>query len=81
MTESYRYEADTQIARLLHYKGDSDDVVGGLNLRMYFPKELDALLKYNGMTIRRKFGNWDRGPFGPDSRHQICFCTAARRRD
>ena len=46
-----------------------------LNLRMYFPQELDALLKYNGMKIDEKFGNWDRGVFGPDSRHQLYFCT------
>ncbi len=75
VTQSYRYEADTQIARMVHYREDSDEVVGGLNLRMYFPQELDALLKYNGMKVREKFGNWDRDSFGPDSRHQLCFCT------
>ena len=75
VTQSYRYEADTQIARMVHYREDSDEVFGGLNLRMYFPKELDALLKYNGIRIMEKFGTWDRDPFGPDSRHQLCFCT------
>ena len=75
VTQSYRYEADTQIARLVHYRGDSDEVVGGLNLRMYFPQELNALLKYNGIRIKEKFGSWDRDVFGPDSRHQLCFCT------
>ena len=75
VTQSYRYEADTQIARMVHYREDSDEVVGGLNLRMYFPKELDALLKYNGIRIMEKFGTWDRDTFGPDSRHQLCFCT------
>ena len=75
VTQSYRYEADTQIARMVHYRGDSDEIVGGLNLRMYFPQELDALLNYNGMKIKGKFGNWDRDVFGQDSRHQLCFCT------
>lgn len=76
VTESYRYEADTQVARVLHHEGDSDEIVGGLNLRMYFPQELDALLKYNGMRINEKFGSWDRDAFELDSRHQLCFCTA-----
>ena len=75
VTQSYRYEADTQVARMVHYREDSDEIVGGLNLRMYFPQELDALLKYNGMRIDEKFGNWNRDAFGPDSRHQLCFCT------
>ncbi len=75
VTESYRYEADTQIARLVHYRGDSDEIVGGLNLRMYFPKELDALLECNGFRINEKFGNWDRDAFASDPRHQLCLCT------
>ncbi len=75
VTETYRYEADTQIARLVHYRGDSDEIVGGLNLRMYFAKELDALLAYNGFRINEKFCDWDRGAFARGSRHQLCFCT------
>lgn len=75
VTQSYSYEADTQIARMVHYRGDSDEIVGGLNLKMYFPQELDSLLKYNGMRINEKFGNWERDAFGPGARHQLCFCT------
>ena len=60
----------------MHYKGDTDEVVGGLNLRMYFPRELDALLRYNGFRIIRKYGDWERATFGPDSRHQLCLCAA-----
>ena len=78
VTESIRYEANTQIARVVHYKENSEDVVGDLNLRMYFPKELDALLKYNGMKIKNKFGNWDRDAFGLDSKHQLYFCTTTK---
>ena len=31
--------------------------------------------QYNGMRVKEKFGNWDRDAFGPDSRHQLYFCT------
>lgn len=73
--EQYRYESGTQIGRVVHYKGDSDEVVGTLNLRMYFPKELDALLAYNGLKIVDKFGAWDRSPFGSESNNQIYLCV------
>jgi hypothetical protein len=59
----------------VHYKGDTDEIVGGLNLRMYFPRELDALLTYNGLRIVDKLGSWERDAFGPDSRHQLYFCS------
>ncbi len=77
ITESYRYEPDTQISRIVRYRGDTDQVVGGLNLRMYFPRELDALLKYNGLVIQKKYGSWNREPFGPTSNHQLYFCSGA----
>jgi len=76
--EQYRYEPDTQLGRIVHYKGDTDEVVGTLNLRMYFPKELDALLQYNGMRVVEKFGDWDRSPLGPESNNQIFICEAMR---
>jgi SAM-dependent methyltransferase len=75
--EQYRYEPDTQIGRVVHYKGDTDEVVGTLNLRMYFPKELDALLAYNDLRVLGKFGDWDQNPFGPGSNNQIYICEAA----
>ena len=75
VTETYAYEPDAQISRVVHYKGTTDEIVGGLNLRMYFPQELDALLEYNGMTIDEKFGSWDRVPFDSSSKHQLYLCS------
>ena len=69
------YEPDTQISRVVQYKGMTDEIIGGLNLRMYFPQELDALLAHNGMMIDEKFGSWDRAPFDANSRHQLYFCS------
>jgi SAM-dependent methyltransferase len=76
-TESYRYEPDTQMARAVRYLGETDQVVGGVNLRMYFPRELDALLKYNGLAIQNKYGSWDREPFFTKSQHQLYFCEGS----
>ncbi len=75
VTQTYVYEPDTQISRVVQYKGMTDEIVGGLNLRMYFPQELDTLLAYNGMTIDEKFGDWDRVSFDSSSKHQLYLCS------
>ncbi len=74
-----RYEPDTQISRVTLYErqGEGPEVrVGELNMRMYFPQELDALLKYNGFAIERKHGAYDLSPFGPASGKQLLVCRA-----
>ena len=51
VTQSYVYEPGTQIKRVKTYHpvpGEDAEIEGELNVRMYFPQELDALFKYNG---------------------------------
>jgi hypothetical protein len=55
-----------------------EQAAGELNMRMYFPEELDALLKYNGLPVERKWGDVDGSPFGPSSTQQIPVCGAHR---
>jgi hypothetical protein len=43
-------------------------------MRIYFPRELDALLKYNGFRIEEKLGNYDGSPFESYSPQQIAIC-------
>jgi SAM-dependent methyltransferase len=53
VTERYVYESDTQIKRIKTYHsipGEGAEIEGKLNMRMYFPQELDALIKYNGFV-------------------------------
>ncbi len=76
VTQTYVHEQDTQISRIVQYKGMTDEIVGGLNLRMYFPQELDALLEYNGMRIDEKYGDWDQAPFASSSKHQLYLCSS-----
>jgi SAM-dependent methyltransferase len=79
VTESYVYEPDTQIKRIktFHaFPGQDQEVEGELNMRMYFPQELDALTKYNGFAIEKKFGDYDRTPFTAQSEKQIIICSA-----
>jgi SAM-dependent methyltransferase len=80
VTESYEYESDTQIKRIKTYHsipGEQTEIEGELNLRMYFPQELDALLKYNGFVIEDKFGNEEQKEFDKDSETQRIVCRKA----
>lgn len=69
-----KYEADTQIRRnttFRHLPGRAEPEVGRLDLRMYFPQELRALLGYNGFTVEHAFGAFDGRPFDAASPKQI----------
>lgn len=79
VTESNVYDAAHQINRLrLFYKfpEQAEEAVEELNIRIYFPQELDALLKYNGLAIASKFGNYDEAPFESASAKQLIVCSA-----
>jgi SAM-dependent methyltransferase len=80
VAESYVYEPDTQIKRVTYWyavPGEDELIPGTLNLRMYFPQELDALIKYNGFVIEDKFGSYDGTVFDSTSEKQIVICSVA----
>lgn len=80
VTQSYIYEPDTQIKRIKTYytpPGEETEIVGQLNIRMYYPQELDALLKYNGFQIEHKYGDLDQGEFNAQSGFQLIVCRLA----
>ncbi|MAE60396.1 MAG: hypothetical protein CMJ49_03465 [Planctomycetaceae bacterium] len=80
MTGTYEYDPATQIKHITtrHRVGDSE-TLGTLDLRMYYPQELVALLKYNGFEVLNRWGNQDGAAFGPDSKLQVIVCRAANR--
>jgi SAM-dependent methyltransferase len=43
-------------------------------LRFIFPQEMEALLHYNGLTIRDAYGDWDRQPLSASSPRMIYVC-------
>ena len=79
VTATYEYHPDTQIKHITTRSriGDSEES-GTLTLRMYYPQELAALLKYNGLEIVERWGDHDRNPFGPDSKMQVLTCSLAK---
>lgn len=74
--QTMRYDSMTQINRIeWHYFiNDSFHSVQNLDMRMYFPQELDTYLQWNGFTIIHKFGGFDEGCFNNDSEKQIFVC-------
>lgn len=73
--ESNFYDKTTQINTVkYHYFIAGKEIINELKLRIIFPKELDALLKYNGFTIEAKYGEYDETPFNSDSKLQIIIC-------
>lgn len=79
VNERYSYDRASQIARITwHYKaGRRAAGARRLNMRCFFPQELDALLHYNDFKIVKKFGEFDRSPFKSDSPRQIVICRKA----
>jgi SAM-dependent methyltransferase len=54
--------------------GQEKEFLEEVTYRMYFPKELEALLKYNGFTIESRFGSYDKTPFTSQSPRQLIIC-------
>lgn len=71
-----KYENTTQINRIeWHFFIDNlFHSVQNLDMRMYFPQELDTYLKWFGFTIIHKFGSFDEEIFKDNSEKQIFIC-------
>ena len=76
INEIMTYENDSQINRIeWHYSINGKfDSIQNLDMRMYFPQEIDAYLQWNGFQILRKFGNFQEQEFNKDSDKQIFVC-------
>lgn len=80
ITHSFEYESDTQIKRIKTFHdvpGIDNEIKGELNMRMVFPQELDALLRYNGFTIVHKYGSNELAAFDKASEMQLVICKVS----
>lgn len=74
ITENNIYDAPTQINRIKwYYKigSQAEEVVEEMNMRIFYPQELDALLYYNGFIIEEKFGDYNMDTFMSSSKKQL----------
>jgi SAM-dependent methyltransferase len=74
-----RYQTTSQILKTTTVRtvAGQPDVVGSLDLKMYFPRELEALLRCNGLGIVARYGGHAREAFDDNSRFQILVCQAS----
>lgn len=78
--QTMKYESKTQMNRIeWHYFINEDfHSVQNLDMRMYFPQELDAYLKWSGFKIQHKYGNFDEEKFNDKSEKQIFICKKSK---
>jgi len=74
------YDAAAQVNRTtwIHHIDGGKPQPQRLDMRCFYPLELDALLKYNGFKVLAKYGGWGKEPFCSASKKQIYVCRAAR---
>ena len=74
--QSMKYESQTQINRIEwhYYINGGFDSSQKLDMRLFFPQELDTYLKINSFDIIHKFGDFQERAFDSASKKQIYIC-------
>lgn len=74
--QKMRYENRTQINRIeWHYFINGKfDSIQNIDMRMFFPQELNSYLEWNGFNILHKFGSFEEEAFSDNSGKQIFVC-------
>lgn len=76
--ESNEYDSALQVNKVKFYyqlPGETEETIEELPMRMFFPQELDALLRYNGFEIETKYGDYQDAPFSSKSPKQMVVCA------
>ena len=76
--QTMRYENKTQINRIeWHYFINGEfNSVQNLDMRMFFPQELDSYLEWNGFHIVHKYGGFEGEAFHDHSEKQVFVCRS-----
>lgn len=71
--QTMRYERSTQINRIewQYYINAEFDSIQNLDMRMFFPQELDSYLEWNGFKIIHKYGGFEGEAFNDNSEKQV----------
>jgi len=75
ITESTDYERTKQLMHLTwFYEIDGEVREREWTIRVWFPKEVEAIIKYNGLEIEHRYGDFDESPMTNNSAQQILVC-------
>lgn len=71
--ETATYDAVSQIRHIVwHFRmPDGESMRHDLDMRMFFPQELLALVQLGGFTVEARYGNFDESPFTGESPKQL----------
>lgn len=74
--QTMRYENKTQINRIRwHYFINGEfNSIQNLDMRMFFPQELDSYLECSGFNILHKYGGFEEEAFNDNSEKQVFVC-------
>ena len=74
--QTMRYENKTQINRIeWHFFINGEfNSIQNLDMRMFFPQELDSYLEWNGFKIIHKYGGFEEEEFNDNSEKQVFVC-------
>ena len=73
--QTMKYDEHDQINHVKwHHFIDGQEHIAHLDMRCFFPQELDMLLHYNGFEIISKYGNFEKDLFESKSPKQIYVC-------
>ena len=74
--QKMRYESKTQINRIewYYFINGKFNSIQNLDMRLFFPQELDSYLKSNGFNIIKKFGDFNETLFSDHSEKPIFVC-------
>jgi ubiquinone/menaquinone biosynthesis C-methylase UbiE len=72
------YRSDTQVLHfdLFYLNGSGLLRTKSVNMRCFFPEELLALCRFNGLEVVHRFGNYDESSFAAGSPKQIIICQS-----
>ena len=71
-----RYDSMGQVNRAtwIHHIDGGKPMARKLDMRCFYPQEMEAILKYNGFKIIGKFGDFNKKPFSSEALKQIFIC-------
>lgn len=72
------YRADSQVLHFDLFYMRHEELLRAkrVNMRCFYPEELLALCRMNGLEVQRRFGSYDEQEFGGNSSKQILFCKS-----
>jgi 2-polyprenyl-3-methyl-5-hydroxy-6-metoxy-1,4-benzoquinol methylase len=78
VTEENVYDAATQVNHVTYFYSKKDQLEfhsHPLDMRCYFPQEMDALLDFGGFKVVNKYGSFKKDSFSASSIKQIFECA------